>query len=240
LRVIIYIPTAGYRPYQQMEEAYTNAKNYLFSKTSEFELREYRCKIFPIHSNRNACIGHSLEGFDGWKPDTTIWIDADTVIPVHALYNLLKPDMMGLKIVAGIYRLKKEPFHYLAFDRWKKDIELDQWIYQPSIIPQTGLFQVDMVGMGCVRVDVDVLKILEAPYFKYPMPSRLERAEENEGLEFLIRHHVYTNTEEAYFWRCVRDKGFEIWVDAGVRCKHMTEIAIDDDFYYRWMYGGIV
>ena len=231
MKVLIFIPTAGYRPYPQMEEAYTNAKNYLLSKTNEFEIREYRCKIFPIHSNRNACVGHALEGMNGYMPDTTVWIDADTVIPPHALYNMLKPE---LKIVAGIYRLKREPYHYLAFDRWKKDIELNQWIYTPSIIPSGGLFQVDSVGMGCVRVDVEVLKTLEAPYFKYPMPSRLEYMGKVEGLEFLIRHHVYTNTEESYFFRCIRDNGFEIWADASIRCKHMAEVEIDDDFYERY------
>ena len=81
MRVLIFIPLAGYRPYGQMESAYTNAKNYLLSQTSEHEIREYRCTTFPIDANRNCCVGHAIEGMQGFFPDTTIWIDADVVIP---------------------------------------------------------------------------------------------------------------------------------------------------------------
>jgi len=231
MKVLIFIPTAGYRPYPQMEEGYTNAKNYLFSKTGAFEIREYRCPVFPIHANRNCCVGHALEGMGGYCPDTTVWIDADTVLPFDALYRMLMPD---LPVVSGMYRLKKEPYHYLVFERWQKDEGLDQWVYRQMPIPNTGLFQADCVGMGCARVDVGVLKTLKSPYFRYPLPSRLEWSEENEGLEFLIRHHVYINTEEAYFWQCVRDNGFEIWVDPEIRCDHMAEMAINDKFYEMW------
>jgi hypothetical protein len=231
LKVLIFIPTAGYRPYPQMESAYTNAKNYLLSQTSEHEIREYRCQVFPIDANRNCCVGHAIEGMQGFMPDTTIWIDADTVIPFDALWRLLKPKH---RVVAGLYRAKREPHHYHSFDRWKKDEELGRWVYRPAWIPREGLFTADCVGMGCNRVDVEVLKTMTAPYFKYPLPSRLERKGVVEGLEFMIRHFVYINTEEAYFWQNVVDNGFKIWVDSELRCKHMTEVAIDDDYYDMW------
>ena len=246
-KVIVYIPTAGYRPYVQMQEAYQNAKNYLFSVARDLEFREYYCKVFPIHANRNCCVGHSIEGFveeDGsrWFPDTTIWIDADTVIPYDALYRLLEPDK---QIVVGIYRLKRYPFHPLIFDRWKYDEETQMWVYLPNVNhPKAGLFPCDSAGMGCARVDVEVLKALDPPHFQYQTPSKLEGPSykgrdmfvTHPGIEFLIKWHVYTNTEEAWFWRKVVDAGFEIWADPKINCKHMTEVAVDDEYAER--YGG--
>ena len=230
-KVIIFVPLAGYRPYSQMVEALTNAKNYLVSVTNQFELRDFYCKVFPIHANRNACVGHAVEGFqldngERWMPDISIWIDADTVIPYDGLLKLLNPDY---KIMSGLYRLKKEPYHELVFRRWKYDVEGDIWVYLPITDYGTDIFPADSVGMGCARVDVDILAALDPPHFKYQRPSRLE-AGEHEGLDFLIKWYVETNTEEAWFWRKVVDKGFDIWVDPTIKCKHMTEVPIDDKY----------
>ena len=137
------------------------------------------------------------------------------------------------KIVSGMYRLKEYPHHYLVFDRYDYDKDEDIWINMPKFnFPDEKLFKSDMVGMGCVRVDVDVLKAITPPHFDYQRPSLKEgpvmpEGEIHPGIEFLHKYYVYTNTEEAYFWRRVVDLGFEIWVDPLIRCKHMKESAIE-------------
>ena len=237
MKVICYIPMAGYRPYPQMMEAYQNAKNFLFKRRNDIEFREYFCPVFPIHSNRNACVGHSIEGFvDGeerWFPDTTIWIDADTVIPYDGLFRLL--DHPELKVLSGWYKKKTEPHYPMVFLRNFHDMEDDIWLYQPitNFVMEnwdTPLMHADMVGQGCVRIDVDVLKAIDPPHFQYPLPSKYEQSVYegvHPGLEFCRKWHVYTNTEESTFWRKVVDKGFDIFVDPKIKCKHMREDAVE-------------
>ena len=97
-KVIVFIPTAGYRPYVEMQEAYQNAKNYLFSQKPDIDFREYYCKIFPVHSNRNACAGHAIEipNYDfttHTRTSQTHHVETATVVIVEGILVFVEPEL---------------------------------------------------------------------------------------------------------------------------------------------------
>jgi len=220
INIALFIPMAGFRPHPEHVNSVINAVNFLKNKRNDVLIHEYRCAVFPIQANRSACVGHALEGFGGrYKFDTTIWLDGDMKFPENVLQRMLLHDS---PVVSGVYYLKKWPHHPLIFKRHRYDREKKMWVYLPILDKVLDIhpFYADMVGMGCVRVDIEVLKKIKPPYFQYRYHSDLEpRLKE---MDFLKKYMVQGNTEEAHFWEKVRNKGYKILVDPLIQCEHET------------------
>jgi hypothetical protein len=72
----------------------------------------------------------------------------------------------------------------------------------------TGLMQVDYVGAGCLLISRKVLETLQYPWFfwsrndpRIPLKERI--------------------SEDLYFCKKAREAGFQIYLDASVRCLHV-------------------
>ena len=152
--------------------------------------------------------------------------------PESCLFDLLADK--DRKVVSGIYYLKREPYSPMAFKRWQFDDKVGVWVYLPYWRhPLEKDFKVHAVGMGCVRIDTEVLEKVvdqyEPPYFKYQSNSELEL--EDPRIDFLLKYGVQFNTEEMHFWPMVFDLGYDIWVNPNIRCEHWRWSSVGFDEY---------
>ena len=137
------------------------------------DLRKIAPQTFPIDANRNE----SIAWIKKWDIDISVWFDADQDLmnfgtPERApdtLFRLLR-DGYEHPVYAGIYYLKKPPFHPIVFDA-DRDFKYFRPIWR---FPDDKLFYADMIGMGCVKIDRSVIDKLDPPFFKYGiMPKKL-------------------------------------------------------------------
>ena len=229
-KVIVFLPCAGVSFPKEFVESYLKARTYFQYNIDGFELAEFFPAFSPnMAAMRNLCVGKVLDGFDGMKPDVSIWLDIDHEVPYDFLVRLLKHEE---PIVSGMYFLKGAPHYPVVYDRYEWDSMMNFWTYKAKLeYDQVDMFEADMVGMGCVKIDREVLEKLKAPYFNYRYHSRLENTK---NLEFLIKHGVNNNTEEPAFWEQVKEKGYKIWVDPKIQLGHIGKMVYKQE---HWLYN---
>jgi len=222
-KIMVCIPQTGWSYDREFIESYHVAKDYLLEHMDqipfEFGIAEYFCHTFPIDSNRNECVSRALE----YDIDLTIWVDTDQVFPRDFLFKLIRHD---LPIVAGIYHVKAEPFYPVIFKENEKSKDFDLF---DSVIdfPEKELFQVDMIGMGCVAIKGEVLKKLKRPYFKYRVhPHQL--ADKDKYSKFKVDNEIADVSEDVWFWKNVRDNtDYKVLIDPTIDVQHITRFKVD-------------
>ncbi len=149
------------------------------------------------------------------------FVDSDTCPPFDAVDRLLAH---GRAIVGGWYRTKKPPHHACVYDYAQFDAQLKMHFYQPraqapedDAAPVCGLAgcgkrhartveRVDGLGFGSMLIRRDVLEQVQ------PEPERWCSVEEG-------------GTEDLYFEREARARGFETHVDWSVHCRHIGLVS---------------
>lgn len=220
-----------------------------FHRTTEYALSradelpyEIRVELFtpstvPLDANRNECVGIALErGFD-----ITVWFDGDQKLQDDTLYKLLVKGN-NYPVYAGMYYLKAPPYHPIVMNN-KINFEVFQPIWR---YPVDELFYADMIGMGCVKIDREVLEKLTPPYFAYaPIPQSLiddlKQDEKNkdvvERMEFKHRHGVNDVSEDVHFWRQVKEKtDYRIVIDPAIQVDHVRKDLVSQDTFFRYAY----
>jgi hypothetical protein len=81
-----------------------------------------------------------------------------------------------------------------------------------------GIFEVDIIGTGCILIDRRVFEALPRPYFAYSYDAAA-----NIPAEY--------PTEDVFFCQAARAAGIKIWVDTLARSDHMTNARIDETTY---------
>jgi len=247
-KIVIFIPKAGFNPtYEALfVESLFTAKDYLMAKANEipfeFTISQYFSHTFPIDANRNECVSMAIKN----NIDLSIYLDTDHIIPHDALFKLIKHDK---PIVAGVYFLKGEPHAPVIYTENKKmsdDFDVFNSIYfigDKSLYEYEGLFEADMTGAGCFAISLDVLKMLEKPYWKYrevpkgilPPDGKTEYSGNNSGDEeltkiyenwmsdtkFKIENGIESSTEDVWFWRNVRkNTPYKLLIDPTIIMPH--------------------
>jgi FkbM family methyltransferase len=137
--------------------------------------------------------------------DYLLAIDHDVVFPSDTLKKMLAHDK---PLVSGVYRQRLEP----------PMIELyDMNMQRMSISQLTGSLQtIGGCGFGCVLVKKEVFAAIQYPWFVY-----------HQSL-----NHNNTFSEDLDFCRKARDKGFDLYADTSILCKHIGqrvfEVEIDE------------
>lgn len=153
------------------------------------------------------------------KCDYLLMVDSDIVFEgneftyLKKLYDVQKP------IVSGIYRVKKkEGFHPAAWlktvDDEKKEIRFDP-IEEKYMENPENICQVDLIGMGCCLIKMDVFQKLQAPWFKWDTNKDF-----SEDFYFCLRASVLG---EDYY----------PWVHMGVACSHTGHLVITSKGEFR-------
>lgn len=232
-KVIVFLPCAGVSFPPDFVESWSKAKMYFQKNMDGYQIAEYFPKFTPnMGALRNLCVGRVIEGFREYKPDISIWLDIDHELPVDILVRLLTPD---LPVVCGMYYFKLPPHKPVIFKRVAYDRGLKFWVYtEIEDYDKVNMFEVDNTGMGCARIDREVLEGLRAPYFYYRQHSMLENIKH---IEFAIKHRVDNNTEDFPFWEQVKENGYKIMVDPKIQLEHLKTIKIGQR---HWLYNQLM
>lgn len=188
---------------------------------------------FPIDANRNRFVEESIEA----GADYLFFMDMDQTFPPATLLNLFEIISDERPIVGGMYYLKKEPYPPVLgrYVDWEEDMiphkeyyakegfvhpdgrQLCTW--RPiTYYDKTNPFQVDVIGLGCVLMKVEVFKDLEYPYFRYARDPRPDRKK-------------YMMDEVMHFCAQLKKKNIPIWIDPRVQCGHIATLETNSDLY---------
>jgi GT2 family glycosyltransferase len=141
-----------------------------------------------------------------------IMMDTDQIYDGDTIPRLLKHN---LPIVGCLVFRRYPPFDPLIFvgDR-KQYSNVTKWT--PG-----ELIKVAATGTGCLMFNMDVFKTMPAPWFK---TTHNEKGEVEEGEDF-------------YFCAEARKAGFDIYVDTGIVCGHLSQMVINEGTWK--LYGRV-
>ena len=123
-----------------------------------------------------------------------LFLDTDVVIGPDVPQRLLAH---GRSIVSALYFERRFP--YRGVYRYKDGEEGPL----PGTVPVQGLLPVELLGFGCVLIDLAVLRAMEDPWFVM----------EKVGEDF-------------HFCRKAREKGFSMFVDCATEVQHVGTVPI--------------
>ena len=157
-----------------------------------------------IYDSRNKLAQQALS----FEADYIMWFDSDMCFQPNTLLKLLEDDK---DIVSGLYFRRAMPYTPVAFSKIAIDEkgEADFEDYKGEL---SGLHQIGGVGFGCVLMKTDVIMECMAKYGTCFSPI----AGYGEDLSFC--------------WRA-QQLGYEIWLDADVKCGHCGHIVVTQNFY---------
>lgn len=128
--------------------------------------------------------------------DYLLAIDHDVVFPADTLKKMLVHDK---PIVSGVYRQRLEPQMIELYDLNMHRLDVSQL---------TGTLQeIGGCGFGCVLVKKEVFSAIQYPWFFY-----------HQAL-----NHNHTFSEDLDFCKKVLEKGFKIYADSSILCKHIGQ-----------------
>lgn len=140
--------------------------------------------------------------------DYLLAVDSDIVVPKDALRKMLGHDK---DVITGMYIQRIPGTHALEIYGFGGRVPYD-------LIRGQGLVEIDGCGFGCVLVKSEVFKTVGYPQFVYH--SAID--------------HKDTISEDTYFCKKAKEKGFRIWVDTSIKCPHKgsTWFNVDEDQKY--------
>jgi glycosyltransferase involved in cell wall biosynthesis len=121
-------------------------------------------------------------------------VDSDITFDPLTLDRLLNHDK---DVVSGLYRQRVGDVVLEAYDREYRNIPA-------NMMRQNSLIEVGAVGFGCVLVKKEVFETIGYPQFVYK--SGLTTQD--------------TFSEDVYFCKTAREKGYSVWLDSGILCGH--------------------
>lgn len=160
---------------------------------------------YNIDQVRNLIADWVVNGFD-----YLFSVDSDISFPSDTLKKLLAHDR---DIVSGLYIQRIPGKHTLEIYEANDRGGVSHISY--GKIKGRGVVEVQGCGFGCVLVKAEVLKTVGYPQFRYH--SALD--------------HKNTVSEDVDFCRKALAKGFRIWADTTIKCRHIGQgvFEINDD-----------
>lgn len=155
-------------------------------------------RLEAVAEHREHCRRLFLAG----RCDLLWWVDADVVVPPHALQELLSASGRGRDVVAGLYRQAGEdpqPWCAGVVDAGGSSQAIEQ--------APAGLLQVSWVGLGCTLIRREVLQQV--------------RGVSGEGeLTRDVAGQVRVHDDATSFCRAAALEGFCSWLHGAVVCEH--------------------
>lgn len=157
------------------------------------------------HARNNACEDALKHNFQ-WL----FFLDDDVTLPPNALQVLLSSK---LDIVSGLYYRRNIPIAPVALMEAKP---------KPTFIngfQANSVFEVDLVGAGCLLISRKALETVGSPWFEWLM----DRADIPEDQRC---------SEDFAFCRKAKKAGLKVWLDTRVQCQHigLGRSAIGGDY----------
>ncbi len=156
----------------------------------------------PIDVARNEIVKSALANDCQW----VFFLDSDVEVPSDTIPRLMSHN---IPIISGIYYTRAPPIEPAI---WKE--------VQPSgkqainFTPGTGLIECDFVGAGCLLIHTSVFKNLKSQlWFNWTL-----------GREIPM-DMTTGRSEDFQFCKAARDRGFKIFADTSIICKHSISNA---------------
>ena len=149
----------------------------------------------PIDMSRNEVVRSALEN----KCDWVFFLDTDVTCPPDTITRLLAHN---LPIVSGVYFTRAPPIEPAVW----REIQPNG---KQAIQFQPGqMIEADFIGAGCLLVHTSVFRNITKPYFEWT-------------LSFADPENpMIGRSEDFEFCKKVRNRGYKIWVDTSIQCKH--------------------
>ena len=158
---------------------------------------------YNIDQVRNLIADWVVRGFD-----YLFSVDSDIAFPPDTLKRLLSHNK---DMVSGLYIQRKPGQHILEVYEHNGYGGVTNIPYEK--ITGRGLVEIASCGFGCVLVKAEVMRAIPYPHFKYH--SAID--------------HANTISEDVDFCKKALAKGFKMWADTEIHCRHIgqTEFTID-------------
>ena len=205
MKIMIATPTAHDISPEYMKAVYETvieAKAMFTSREIQVDFNFFRG--YMVDMSRNQLSFEAIQG----EYDYILFIDSDTILPHHALFDLLTFAITKKKgIVAGWQRRRQNYVGVTETFALTKGDGFDERFTEDYLKKQKQPFKIKGTGFGCVLIEVDILDtlfkegVLPFKYIKYPDGTSL--------------------SEDLYFCHNVRKAMNEdIWLHPRVRCGH--------------------
>ena len=137
------------------------------------------------------------------RPDYIWFVDSDTLPDKYSLKRLLSDNK---DIVSGLYFRRGWPYPPLIMLENPKVEGRYNFLAE---YPQNSLVECDAIGLGNCLIKMEVFDKVEYPWFA----------------------QIGSNTEDVYFCKKAKEKGYKVFVDTGTKSKHIGEIQIDEETF---------
>lgn len=156
----------------------------------------------PFDHARNSAVQHML---NLGLPDWIFFLDSDVVPPPDTILRLMAHNQ---PIVSGIYCRRSNP---VAIPVMIKD---KQWVTQ---YPENTLFEVDLVGAGCLLIHKSVFSRL--PRQDRPGHPWFDWRVNLQGIQGVDVDSCLS--EDFTFCHHARKHGYKILIDTSIMCRHI-------------------
>jgi len=148
----------------------------------------------PIDSARNSIV----DMFLNTNSEYLFFLDTDVIVPEDTIIKLMNHN---LDIVSALYFTRTPPIEPCC---WKDDLNS---IYRAKPIKfEIGqLIEAEIIGMGACLINRRVFENIDKPYYLWTL------GKEDNGV-----------SEDFYFCRKAREKGFKIFCDTSIIGKHVS------------------
>ena len=212
MRILIGCPTSNYKSYclkeylhgvRNLTHKYVDLVLVDNSKNSDYYNELKKLKIKVIKDDYKESVKERIvssrnklkEYFLKNDYDYLLSLEQDVVSPKDVIERLMKH---GKDICSGLYFKEKDneliPIMYVPYkNEFAKLLKFEE-------IPENELIEVITSGLGCVLIKRKVLENVEFRYEKNKEPW-----------------------DDVWFCEDARQKGFKVYVDTSVRCKHFIK-----------------
>ena len=158
----------------------------------------------PIDMARNEIVRSALDN----KCDWIFFLDTDVTCQPDIITRLVAHN---LPIVTGVYFTRAPPIEPAIWNEVKPS-------GKKAINFTPGqMVECDFIGMGCCLVHTSVFKNISKPYFEWTLSF------EDENNPMMGR------SEDFEFCKKVRERGYKIWADTSLICRHGITNAYTDN-----------
>jgi FkbM family methyltransferase len=158
---------------------------------------------YNIDQVRNLIADWVVKGYD-----YLFSVDSDIAFPRNTLKRLLSHDK---DVVSGLYIQRKPGQHTLEIYEANDHGGVSNIPY--GKLKGRNLVEVQGCGFGCVLVKAEVMRSIGYPQFKY----------------YSALDHKNTISEDVDFCKKALAKGFRIWADTSVKCRHIGQGVFEID-----------
>ena len=201
--------TGNWHP-EWVEQTYSKLRYYPTDWCTKIS---FLCKVPSLSVSRDILVNQALDA----KCDYIFFLDTDHVfesptdsnIALKQLYQCINKDKKNkdAKIVSGLYRAKQKiGFNYAM---WMKHTDNKIKGFVPIQSWTGNWLQVDVTGLGCCLIDMQIFKELPRPWFKWEMKDDI--------------------SEDFYFFELAKKHGYLTYVFTDVKLSHLGNLKVKCD-----------